>query len=143
LRNRIDEIDNIIVSVLALYQPEARDLRTMVSCLKATNEIDKLFNLSRSQVKEFKRLPEDLIDGFSREFLIPMQRQVTEGISAAFQILGQQDAEQVQALTETAAMAESQNGDIYKLVEKSVLSPGHCTQDGKDHRTLPESGPVV
>jgi len=122
VRNRINQIDNSVVTILALYQPEARDLRSMVSCLKATNEIDKLFNLTRSLIKEFSRLPDELLDDYNREFLIPMQRLVTEACSTAFQMLEQPSPEQASAQLEAVEMAESQNGDIYKLVEKSVLS---------------------
>ena len=34
-----NEIDNIIVGTLALYSPEAKDLRRLVSFLKITNEL--------------------------------------------------------------------------------------------------------
>ena len=34
-----NEIDNIIVTTLALYSPEAKDLRQLVSFLKITNEL--------------------------------------------------------------------------------------------------------
>ena len=38
----IDEIDNSIITVFALYSPEARDLRLLVAYLKITNEFDRI-----------------------------------------------------------------------------------------------------
>src|SRR5574344_1069721 len=40
-----NEIDNLIITTLALYTPEARDLRRMVAFLKITNEISRLFRI--------------------------------------------------------------------------------------------------
>src|SRR5574344_1038260 len=47
-----NEIDNIIISTLALYKPEARDLRRLVVYLKITNEIVR----TAANVKDFAKL---------------------------------------------------------------------------------------
>ena len=39
LQIKSNEIDNMIVTTLALYSPEAKDLRQLVSYLKITNEL--------------------------------------------------------------------------------------------------------
>merc|ERR1711879_292022 len=57
-----NEIDNLIVKTLALYSPEARDLREMVSFLKITNEITRASSYSKIFVKTFKKSFNDDID---------------------------------------------------------------------------------
>ena len=47
-----NEIDNIIVTTLALYSPEAKDLRQLVSFLKITNELVR----TGSNTKDFAKM---------------------------------------------------------------------------------------
>ena len=49
------EIDNIIVSTLALYSPEAKDLRRLVSFLKITNELVRTAANTKDFAKNFKK----------------------------------------------------------------------------------------
>jgi len=56
IRNVSDKttaIDNNIVKTLALYSPEARDLRLLVSYLKITNELVRASSNTRSFIKGF------------------------------------------------------------------------------------------
>ena len=39
ISSKADDIDNNIIKVLALYTPEARDLRQVIAYLKITNEL--------------------------------------------------------------------------------------------------------
>jgi phosphate transport system protein len=56
IRNVSDKttaIDNNIVKTLALYSPEAKDLRLLVSYLKITNELVRASSNTRSFIKGF------------------------------------------------------------------------------------------
>src|SRR5574344_3115591 len=50
-----NEIDNIIVGTLALYSPEAKDLRRLVSFLKITNELVRTGSNAKDFAKMFKK----------------------------------------------------------------------------------------
>ena len=52
---RSNEIDNIIVTTLALYSPEAKDLRQLVSYLKITNELVRTGSNAKDFAKMFKK----------------------------------------------------------------------------------------
>ena len=50
-----NKIDNMILKALALHQPEARDLRSMVSYLKITNEIVRAGTNTKNFIKIFSK----------------------------------------------------------------------------------------
>ena len=51
--NIVKEIDNNIITTLALHSPEAKDLRRMVSYLKITNELLRASSNTRNFIKGF------------------------------------------------------------------------------------------
>jgi methyl-accepting chemotaxis protein len=57
---KTNDIDNNIVTTLALHAPEARDLRKMVSYLKITNELLRATTNTRSFIKGFADICQDV-----------------------------------------------------------------------------------
>ena len=52
--NIFKEIDNNIITTLALHSPEAKDLRRMVSYLKITNELLRAIASSQRRIEALK-----------------------------------------------------------------------------------------
>jgi phosphate transport system protein len=72
---RSNEIDNIIVTTLALYSPEAKDLRQLVSYLKITNELVRTGSNAKDFAKMFKKsYSDDLNTNMILEYAIPLLR---------------------------------------------------------------------
>ena len=68
-----NEIDNLIITTLALYTPEARDLRRMVAFLKITNEIVRTAANTKDFAKMFRRsYSEELNTNTILEYTIPL-----------------------------------------------------------------------
>jgi phosphate transport system protein len=72
LVSKSNEVDNLIVTTLALYSPEAKDLRHMVSYLKITNELVRAGTNSKIFIKTFRKsFSEELDETTILEYAIP------------------------------------------------------------------------
>jgi len=118
----IDEIDNLIISIFALFSPEARDLRLLVSFLKVTNEFDRIAKQCNSFIRDFpKAIATDVDKDFILEYAIPLQKTSINAMSSVVKLLVEKDKDVVQELYTEVVVEESQNDDLYKIIEKSLL----------------------
>jgi len=118
----IDEIDNLIITIFALYSPEARDLRLLVSFLKATNEFDRIAKNSNSFIRDFPAAVTGDVDmDFILEYAIPLQKSSVNAIRNAVALLTEKDKDLVQEQYMDVVVEESKNDDLYKIIEKSLL----------------------
>ena len=118
----IDEIDNLIINVFALYSPEARDLRELVAFLKITNEFDRIANSCYSFIRDFPNaLSAEVDKDFILEYAIPLQKSSVNALSNALNILKVNDKQLVDEHYKAVVIEESKNDDLYKIIEKSLL----------------------
>lgn len=120
--NKIDEIDNLIIKVFALYTPEARDLRELIAFLKITNEFDRIANSCNSFIRDFPNsLSDDVDKDFILEYAIPLQKSSVNALNNALKLLEVNDEKEVKGYYKTVVIEESKNDDLYKIIEKSLL----------------------
>ena len=65
--NKTNNIDNEIITTLALHSPEARDLRRMVSYLKITNELLRASTNTRSFIKGFQDICDEINENMIKD----------------------------------------------------------------------------
>ena len=120
---KIDEIDNLIINVFALYTPEARDLRELVAFLKITNEFDRISNSCNSFIRDFpKAMSNSEIDKECvLEYAIPMQKSASSALQSALTLLTTEDKQLIQEHYQEVVVEESKNDDLYKIIEKTLL----------------------
>lgn len=118
----IDEVDNLIINIFALYSPEARDLRELVAFLKITNEFDRIANSCNSFIRDFPNAISSEVDKeFILEYAIPLQKSSVNALSNALNILKVKDKQLVEEHYKAVIIEESKNDDLYKIIEKSLL----------------------
>ncbi|MFK5895215.1 MAG: PhoU domain-containing protein [Pseudomonadota bacterium] len=118
----IDKIDNLIIKVFALYTPEARDLRELIAFLKVTNEFDRIANSCHSFIRDFPNsLSEEVDRAFILEYAIPLQKSTLNALKNALKLIEIQDKKSVNEYYKTVVVEESNNDDLYKIIEKSLL----------------------
>ncbi len=120
--SKTSEIDNNIVKTLALYSPEAKDLRVLVAYLKITNELVRASSNTRSYIKGFSKICEVIDKQIVSEYAIPMQRATVEALSAMLEMISNEDIDEVQELYSRVVVAESKSDDLYDMIETSILS---------------------
>lgn len=122
LSSKSNEIDNIIVKTLALYSPEARDLRAMVSYLKITNELVRAGANVKSFVKQFRKsFSDDLNKKTILEFAIPLLKASNLALQIAIDMVKEHDDKLLDELYHKVSVEESKTDDLYAMVEKNIL----------------------
>lgn len=122
LSNKSNEIDNLIVTTLALYSPEAKDLREMVSYLKITNELVRAGSNIKSFVKIFKNAySNDLNTNTILEFAIPLQKSALLALKTTISMIDDTNKNQIEEKFHKVMVEESKSDDLYSMVEKNIL----------------------
>ena len=119
---RSNEIDNIIVTTLALYSPEAKDLRQLVSYLKITNELVRTGSNAKDFAKMFKKsYSQDLDTAIILEYAIPLLKSALLSLQTATSIIDEHDEKQIEEKYHRVVVEESKTDDLYLMIEKNIL----------------------
>ncbi|OCL84719.1 phosphate signaling complex PhoU family protein [Arcobacter porcinus] len=119
---RSNEIDNIIVGTLALYSPEAKDLRRLVSFLKITNEFVRTAANTKDFAKMFRKsYSNDLDTAIILEYAIPLLKSALLSLQTACLIIDEKEPKQIEQMYQRVTVEESKTDDLYSMVEKNIL----------------------
>jgi len=117
-----NEIDNEIIKTLALYGPEATQLREMIGYLKITNELVNMAGSIKSYVKHNKALivndfnMQDLKDSF-----IPLHQSAYSSIKHMVEMIDlSKSEEEIRSLFRSIKVEESKGDDLYSIVQKDI-----------------------
>ncbi|QKF58311.1 phosphate signaling complex PhoU family protein [Aliarcobacter lanthieri] len=117
-----NEIDNIIVGTMALYTPEAKDLRRLVSFLKITNELARTAANTKDFAKMFKKsYSSDLDTNIILEYTIPLLKSALLSLQTATSIIDEKDEKQIEEKYHRVVVEESKTDDLYLMIEKNIL----------------------
>ena len=122
LSNKSSEIDNLIVTTLALYSPEAKDLREMVSYLKITNDLIRVATNVKGFIKIFRKAFSDELDTNTiLEFTIPLHKSALLTLRTAMSMIEETNGKHVEEKYHRVIVEESKANDLYAMVEKNIL----------------------
>lgn len=122
ITSKSNDIDNLIVKTLALYSPEARDLREMVSYLKITNELVRTSSYSKVFIKTFRKsFSDDLDKDTILEYAIPLIKSSNLALQTAMDMIKETDEKKVEELFNKVTVEDSKTDDLYGMVEKNIL----------------------
>ena len=117
-----NEIDNIIVGTLALYSPEAKDLRRLVSFLKITNELVRTGSNAKDFAKMFKKAySSDLDTTMILEYANPLLKSALLSLKTSISIIDETNASQIEEKYQRVVVEESKTDDLYLMIEKNIL----------------------
>ena len=117
-----NEIDNIIVTTLALYSPEAKDLRQLVSFLKITNELVRTGANTKDFAKQFKKsYSDDLNTGTILEYTIPLLKSALLALQTSISIIDETNTKHIEEKYHRVIVKESKTDDLYLMIEKNIL----------------------
>ncbi len=118
---KTDDIDNQVITILALHQPEAKDLRTMVAYLKITNELMRACINTRAFIKGFQDVCKDIDLEKINEYTLPMQKATVMAIESAVSMLSIECKDDLQETFNQVLIHESKTDDLYNMLEQSLL----------------------
>lgn len=117
---KTDDIDNSIIKVLALYTPEASDLRKVIAYLKITNELSRACSSTRSFIRGFTDVCIDLDVETINEYAVPMQNSTVTAITLAISMINCEDEDEIQEIYNDVLIEESKTDDFYEMVERNL-----------------------
>lgn len=115
-------IDNQIVTVLALFSPEACDLKSMISYLKITDAYVRASSNTKSFLKNF---PSKMDGELKLDIIMPnvvlLQKSTTNALKFAVAMLSEEDKSKAKDLCMEANMEEGKSDDLYSIIEKDLF----------------------
>ena len=137
VNTRTDEIDNLIIKVLALYTPEAKDLRRVIAYFKITNELARACSNTRSFIRGFTDVCQDVDVATINEYAVPMQNSTVNAIMLTLSMIDCEDDDEIQAIYNDVLIEESKTEDLYEMVERNLSLQADGSNDfEKFHRML-------
>ena len=134
---KADSIDNSIIKVLALYTPEAKDLRQVVAYMKTTNELARACSSTRSFIRGFTDVCEDVDVETIKEYAVPMQASTVEAIKLTLSMINCEDNEEIQEIYNDVLIEENKTDDLYEMVERNLSIQADCANSfEKFHKML-------
>ncbi|MEA3499320.1 MAG: PhoU family transcriptional regulator [Campylobacterota bacterium] len=144
---KTSDIDNNIITTLALHSPEARDLRNMVSYLKITNELLRASTNTRSFIKDFADVCGEVDINTINEYAIPMQKSTVEALENTLQMINIDCVDETQDCFNKVLIAENKTDDLYEMIETDLLKQsndiGNFTQFHKMLSALRKSEKIA
>lgn len=145
--SKTDKIDNDIIKVLALYTPEARDLRRVIAYLKITNELSRACSNTRSFIRGFTDVCVDVDVATVNEYAVPMQISTVKAIELTLSMMNCEDEEEIQEIYNDVLIEENKTDDLYEMVERNLSLQADSLQNfEKFHkmlRALRKSGKIA
>jgi phosphate transport system protein len=134
---KADSIDNLIIRVLALYTPEARDLRQVVAYMKTTNELTRACSNTRSYIRGFTDVCNEMDVEMIREYALPMQTSTVQAITLTLSMITCEDNDEIQEIYNDVLIEENKTDDLYDLVERNLSIQADSVQSfEKFHKML-------
>jgi len=147
ITSKTDEIDNNIIKVLALYTPEASDLRKVVAYMKITNELSRACSNTRSFIRGFTDVCTDVDVATINEYAVPMQTSTVNAIKVSISMLDLDDEDEIREVYNDVLIEESKTDDLYEMVERNLLVQADVANSFEKYhkmlRALRKSGKIA
>jgi len=134
--SKTDDIDNAIIKILALYTPEARDLRRVVAYLKITNELSRACSNTRSFIRGFTDLCNDLDVQTINEYALPMQASTVKAVKTSISMINIDDADELQEMYEEVLIEENKADDLYEMIERNLVEQAEGSNSFKKYHKM-------
>ena len=115
------EIDNSIITTLALHSPEAADLRTMISFLKITNEFLRVATNTRGFIKSYSEICQNIEPNVINDYVIPIQNSTVESLKNTLDMFDIDCIDEMQEYFNKVLVIENKIDDLYSLIESLLL----------------------
>ena len=138
ISSKTSDIDNLIIKILALYSPEAKDLRQVVAYFKITNELARACANTRSFIRGFADICSNLEKQTINEYAIPMQKSTIRAVKITVSMINCVDSDELREMYEEVLIEENKTDDLYSMIEKNLIQKAD-TANGefeKYHRML-------
>jgi len=128
INKNVEDIDNLILTIFALYNPEAKDLREMVAFLKITSSLQRIASNERNYIKNMGICNPDT-SAEVKEIIntsLSINRCTIKALEYTIEMIHEiEDKDKLQELASRISVEYSKTDDIYSMIEKDVLNIMH------------------
>ncbi|MEA2100739.1 MAG: hypothetical protein U9P72_11490 [Campylobacterota bacterium] len=128
ISSKADDIDNNIIKVLALYTPEARDLRQVIAYLKITNELSRACSNTRSFIRGFTDVCKEIEVKTLNEYAVPMQISTVKAVELSINMINIDDEDEICEIYNDVLIEENKTDDLYEMVERNLVVQANDSQ---------------
>ena len=128
INQKADDIDNLILTVCALYSPEARDLREMIAFLKITSSLQRIATNEKNYMKNMAICNPDSNEEIKRVIKesLAINRCTIKALEYTIEMITEtEDKDRIKDLDAKIAVEYSKTDDIYSMIEKDLLQLMH------------------
>jgi len=128
INKKADDIDNLILTVCALYSPEAKDLREMIAFLKITSSLQRIANNEKNYMKNMAICNPDSDEEIKRVIKesLSINRCTIKALEYTIEMIKEtEDMDRLKELATKIDVEYSKTDDIYSLIEKDLLQTMH------------------
>jgi phosphate transport system protein len=136
ISKKIDEIDQDIITILALHSPEARDLRIMVAYLKTTNELLRASSNTKNFIKGFCNICKDVDKHIIQEYLISIQTHTIKAIKLTISMINIDCVDESQEIFNKILIENNKTEDLFEKLTKTILKEAKQTDDFNKYHTM-------
>lgn len=114
-----DSVDNNIIVALALYSPEAGELRELIALLKSTNELTRIADAA----KKFSKGMQELVDGDAdlskiKQYIIELHSISIRSLKLVIECFKHFSLETYRSIH----IEEEKSDEIFSIIQKEVLN---------------------
>jgi phosphate transport system protein len=128
INQRTNDIDNEIIKILALFTPEAKDLRLIVSFFKFTNELQRAASNTKSFIKTFEVYCTNIDKDSIKDYAIPLQKATVESLEAIVELL-ESEEDDAREYFNKVLIAENKTDEIYDDFQDFILQKDKNIED--------------
>lgn len=128
INKKVEDIDNLILKIFALYTPEASDLREMVAFLKITSALQRIATNEKNYIKNMEICNPESDNEIKRVIKesLSINRCTIRALEYTIDMINEtEDVDMVKELSAKLAVEYSKTDDIYTMIEKDVLQIMH------------------
>jgi len=132
---KVADIDNLILTIFALYTPEARDLREMVAFLKITSSLQRVATNEKNYIKNMAICNPGSDEDIKRiiKESLHINRCTIHALEYTMEMVREtEDMDRLKELNAKIDVEYSKTDDIYAMVEKDVLQVMHTSHTIND-----------
>jgi len=128
INKKVEDIDNLILTIFALYTPEASDLREMVAFLKITSSLQRIATNEKNYMRNMEICNPESNNDIKRliKESLSINRCTIRALEYTIDMINEtEDMDVIKELSSKLAVEYSKTDDIYTMIEKDVLQMMH------------------
>ncbi len=130
LNSKNSKIDNEIIKTLALFSPEAKDLRVVIAYLKITTELVRIAEYIKTFAKSVKvQISSEFDIKALKDDTVSFQNSTLKSLQAAIKSIELESENDLESLYRRASVEESKCDDILSIIEKNIIQEIYKTPE--------------